>query len=59
MDGRVKHFILQRQDLRKNENNYNDTHSNMVICGIYETEIEDFEIEEGDVDDTERVQYMV
>ena len=29
--------------LRKNENNYNDTHSNMVICGIYETEIEDFD----------------
>ena len=29
--------------LRKNESNYSDTHSNMIICGIYETEIEDFD----------------
>ena len=29
--------------LRESENGYNDTHSNMVVSGIYKTEIEDFD----------------
>jgi len=29
--------------LRKNDTSYNDTHSNMIVSGIYETEIDDFD----------------
>ena len=29
--------------IRKQKNSYNDTHSNMIVSGIYKTEIEDFD----------------
>ena len=29
--------------LRKSDTSYNDTHSNMIVSGIYETEIDDFD----------------
>jgi len=29
--------------LRKNKNEYNDTHSKLTVCGIYQTEIENFD----------------
>ena len=29
--------------LRRNNNNYNDTHSKLIVCGIYQTEIESFD----------------